>query len=207
MSVEDMGDAREVELHSLRKEVIALQDQHVDLQYDLQDLENRSRRYSITLKGVPLNVGSGDLEGYASRIFRHILPALEAKDITLDCTHRARRRHGPSQRLQDILTCVHQFRQKEDFMRAARARGLFKFEGASINLYQDLSLQTLQRRHRFRPIIDFLRRKDIKYRWGHPFRLIFMWDKEEHIIRTLAEGQTALGLPHTEEESAERSPT
>ena len=87
-----------------------------------------------------------------SRLFRHVLPSLEASDIQLDRTHRAGRRYGPSSKVQDILTCVHQYRQKEDIMKAARVTGLIAFEGATLNLFQDLSLQTLQRRQRLHPI-------------------------------------------------------
>ena len=42
---------------------------------------------------------------------------------------------------------------------------------------------------------EFLRDKNVRYRWGFPFRLICTWDGEEHVIRNVEEGRSVLVLP------------
>ncbi|KAJ1179782.1 hypothetical protein NDU88_005016 [Pleurodeles waltl] len=104
--VERTCDIQE-ELDHHRQEIIALQDRNRVLQHRLEDLENRSRRSNIGIRGVPAQTIVGPLENFVIRLFRYVAPALDNQDIILDCTHRT---GCPSQspgQPQDILTYLH----------------------------------------------------------------------------------------------------
>ena len=66
--LEDAGDVRGNELELLRKEVISLPDQIIDLQSHSEDLENRSRRRNICIR-VPSGAEGPDLWGYVTDLF------------------------------------------------------------------------------------------------------------------------------------------
>ncbi|KAJ1146630.1 hypothetical protein NDU88_012894 [Pleurodeles waltl] len=138
---------------------------------------------------------SGNLENYALPLFRHVALALIDKDITLDHTHRAGcpvRTPGTSQ---DILTCFHFYKQKELTMEAVRDKTAITFEGTKVDIFQDLAAITLQRRMARRPATTFLWKKGVRYCCDHPSRLISIWNKERHRMRTIEEAQAVLGLP------------
>ncbi|KAJ1213103.1 hypothetical protein NDU88_000742 [Pleurodeles waltl] len=52
-TLEQTHDAHVEELDCHRRDIIALQDKNQELQYQLEDLENRSRRSNIRIKRVP----------------------------------------------------------------------------------------------------------------------------------------------------------
>ncbi|KAJ1123929.1 hypothetical protein NDU88_002396 [Pleurodeles waltl] len=112
-SVEQTQDAREEELDCHRRELLTLQDKNQDLQYQIEDLENRSCRSNIRIKGIPAQAVAGSLEDFVVRLFRHVAPSLKEEDIVLDITHRAGRPDRAPGQADDILTCLHYFKQKE----------------------------------------------------------------------------------------------
>ncbi|KAJ1158870.1 hypothetical protein NDU88_011543 [Pleurodeles waltl] len=50
-------------------------------------------------------------------------------------------------------------------------------------------------RRALRPVMDFIREKCIRYKWGHPFHFHLIWQNETHSIRTLEEAQGLDGMP------------
>ncbi|KAJ1172964.1 hypothetical protein NDU88_004806 [Pleurodeles waltl] len=102
-TVERICERQEEELDHHRQKIITLQDSNRDLQYGREDLENRSWRSNIRIRGVPVQDIVGPLEGFVIRLFKHMAPVLDDQDIILDCTHRTVR---PSQR-------VHRRQEKE----------------------------------------------------------------------------------------------
>ena len=193
-TLETLSDAKEEELEFYRQDLMTLKEQNMDLQLHLEDLENRSRRSNVRIRGAPRGIGNSELEQYVLRLFHHIHPPLQSEDIQLDRTHRTGPPYGPNNTMQDILTCVHHYRQKEMIMQAARGQDQISFEGATLSLYQDLSRMTLQRRRLMRPATTFLQANKTNYRWAHPFRLIFTWNKEQHGVTTLEAASEVLGL-------------
>ncbi|KAJ1116629.1 hypothetical protein NDU88_004835 [Pleurodeles waltl] len=60
-TLEQAQDAQEEEIDSHRRELLILQERNLELQYQLEDLENRSRRSNIRIKGIPIRAVSGSL--------------------------------------------------------------------------------------------------------------------------------------------------
>ncbi|KAJ1163054.1 hypothetical protein NDU88_003517 [Pleurodeles waltl] len=115
-SLERVHDNQDEEMEEHRCEILSLRDKTADLTYQLEDLENRSRRCNIRIKGVPLQVDVRRLKDYVLRLFHHVAPDLEEQDIILDRTHRAGRLAFSPGQPQDILTCLHYFWQKAAIM-------------------------------------------------------------------------------------------
>ncbi|KAJ1190986.1 hypothetical protein NDU88_000303 [Pleurodeles waltl] len=86
--VEQAHDAREDELDCHRRELLTLQDKNQELQYQIEDLENRSRLSNNWIKGVPVKAIAGPLEDFVVRLFRDVVLALKEQNIVLDRTHR-----------------------------------------------------------------------------------------------------------------------
>ncbi|KAJ1142630.1 hypothetical protein NDU88_008943 [Pleurodeles waltl] len=68
-SVEQTNDKREEEVDGHQHELLELCDKNEKLQYHLEDLEKRSRRSNIRIKGVPCQADSGKLEAYVTCLF------------------------------------------------------------------------------------------------------------------------------------------
>ncbi|KAJ1116389.1 hypothetical protein NDU88_004603 [Pleurodeles waltl] len=82
-----------LDVKDIRRDMIdLLRDKTADLNYQLEDLENQSRRCNIHIKDIPLQAYAGRLKEYVLHLFRHVAPELEEQDIILDQTHRAGRR-------------------------------------------------------------------------------------------------------------------
>ncbi|KAJ1139985.1 hypothetical protein NDU88_006346 [Pleurodeles waltl] len=128
--VEQTQDAREEELDCHRRELLTLQDKIQDLQYQIEDLKNRSRRSNIRIKGIPAQAVAGSLEDFVVRLFHHVAPSLKEQDIVLDRMHRAGRPARTPGQAQDILTCLHYYKQKEVIMTAIRDTTTIELEGS-----------------------------------------------------------------------------
>ncbi|KAJ1145671.1 hypothetical protein NDU88_011957 [Pleurodeles waltl] len=68
-TVERSWDIQEEELDHHSQEIITLQESNRDLQYRLEDLDNRSRHSNICIMGVPAQVTAGTLEDFEIRLF------------------------------------------------------------------------------------------------------------------------------------------
>ncbi|KAJ1187662.1 hypothetical protein NDU88_004436 [Pleurodeles waltl] len=134
-SVEQTQDAREEGLDCHRRELLTLQDKNQDLQYQIEDLESRSRRSNIQIKGIPAQAVAGSLEDFVVRLFRHVAPSLKEQDIVLDRMNRAGRPARTPGQAQDILTCLHYYKQKEVITAAIRDTTTIEFEGHRVGLY------------------------------------------------------------------------
>ncbi|KAJ1135946.1 hypothetical protein NDU88_002375 [Pleurodeles waltl] len=72
-TLEQTNDTREEEVDVYCCKLLELLDKNEELQYHLKDLDNRSRRSNIGIKGVPLQADSGKLEEYAIRLFQYVV--------------------------------------------------------------------------------------------------------------------------------------
>ncbi|KAJ1084085.1 hypothetical protein NDU88_004239 [Pleurodeles waltl] len=82
--LKQMQVAREQEVDGHRRELITLQEQNLELQHQLEDPANRSRRSYICIKEVLLRAVTGSLEYFLTRLFRHVAPTLKDQDTALD---------------------------------------------------------------------------------------------------------------------------
>lgn len=200
-TLENKEVARDTELEALQQEVIRIHDQQVDVQSYLEDLENRSHRHNIRIRGVATNEEAGDIFKYVRELFNHILGNPPDAELKIDRAHRV----GPPRPMTappaDILVCIQDFQTKEEILCKARSLRQISFRNQTPTLYQDLSAITLQKRRLFRPITETLRQRNIPYSWGHPFRLIFRHNSKLYQLRSLSEASKLLGITLPEDTS------
>lgn len=158
----------------------ALQEQ----QLRLEEMEDRSRRNNLRLRGLPEATGPEDLADTAIAIFRS-LPGIELPDrIVIDRIHRAL---GPKPtdplRPRDVICRVHHYVHKEQILRKAWEAEDPELDGATIKIFPDLSRATLQRRAILKPLLDLARRKGATYRWGYPLSVTFRKDQRSFTLR------------------------
>ncbi|CAH2246054.1 Hypothetical predicted protein [Pelobates cultripes] len=176
--------AVEVRVEALETEAQACRTQHraaelattrqgnmlLSLRRQVEDLENRSRRQNIRIRGLP-EPDATPLPDTLRALFRQILGQEGPKEIQFDRVHRAQGPQRPDGRPRDVLCCLHTYSTKEKLMAAARGMTSIQFHGSEVSLYQDLSGLTLDARRALRPLTTTLRDKGVPYRWGFPFSL------------------------------------
>lgn len=142
-------------------------------QLRLEEMEDRSRRNNLRLRGLPEATGAEDLTATIMAIFRDLMGELYPNSLSFDRIHRAL---GPRstdlERPRDVICRIHQYAQKEMILRAAWEKGNMEFDGACIRIMPDLSRPTLQRRALLRPVLEAARRSGATYRWGFPISVI-----------------------------------
>ncbi|KAM9330759.1 uncharacterized protein PAF06_017819 [Gastrophryne carolinensis] len=100
----------------------------------LDDLENRSRRNNIRLRGLP-----------------------ESADPN---------------RPWDVICRLHYYSVKEEILRKAWERDRICFDGATIQIFPDVSRRSLHMRGLLRPLLAKILECGASYRWGYPFHLL-----------------------------------
>ncbi|CAH2295602.1 Hypothetical predicted protein [Pelobates cultripes] len=176
--------AVEVRVDALETEAQASRSQHraaeiaatrqgnllLTLRRQVEDLENRSRRQNIRIRGLP-EPDTSPLPDTARALFKHILGHNCPEEIQFDRIHRALGPPRQDGKPRDVLCCLHAYSLKEALMSATRGMDKIMFQGLEVALFQDLSGLTLDARRALRPITAALREKHVPYRWGFPFSL------------------------------------
>ncbi|KAJ1129926.1 hypothetical protein NDU88_008286 [Pleurodeles waltl] len=123
----------------------------------------------------------------------HMAPTLKEQNIVLDRIQSGQPCSLP--RSDPEHTYLFALLQREAIWTDIRDLPMIEFEGHRIGLFQDLSLLTLQCCRALRPVMDSLRERGIRYKWGHPFHLQFIWQNETHNICTLEDAQGLSRMP------------
>ncbi|MEE6472459.1 hypothetical protein FKM82_009614 [Ascaphus truei] len=156
----------ENEIFRLGREINTLKD-------TLEDHENRDRRQNIRLRGIPESVLPGQLQAYLTDLFTSLCADLEVKDLEMDRAHRTLgpRSNDPN-RTRDVIARLHRYTVKEKIMQASRAKEPITFRDDHLQVYNDLSKITVDKRRDLQPLTRLMRDQGIKYKWGFPFKLI-----------------------------------
>lgn len=125
------------------------------LSFKVLDLENRSRRSNIRIRGLSETVSNDDLQKETKIILNHSLDATPDSELKIDRVHRVPPGRPRNQdRPRDVLCCLHQYDQKEKIMKSAWDRGPLEHKGSQIHLLQDLSPKTLALRQALKPLLE-----------------------------------------------------
>uniref|UniRef100_A0A8C5LX12 Uncharacterized protein n=1 Tax=Leptobrachium leishanense TaxID=445787 RepID=A0A8C5LX12_9ANUR len=137
----------------------------------LDDLDNRSRRHNVRIRGVPEQETA--LHRYLSGLFNTIVGHKTVSPGDLARVHRALRPQpdSPNAPPRDIVCYFTDFALKDHVYVKARHRSFWTFGGIDIQIFNDISPSTLQARRMLRPVTQALRTAEIKYRWGFPLSL------------------------------------
>uniref|UniRef100_A0A8C5QPP8 Uncharacterized protein n=1 Tax=Leptobrachium leishanense TaxID=445787 RepID=A0A8C5QPP8_9ANUR len=159
------------------------------LQRKVADLEDRSRRNNIRIRGIPEAVKSEDLHDYALHLFRTLLPSTPDAELCVDRIHRVSKPKnlaatGP----RDVLVWVHFFKIKEELMATVRKMGDLPDPYASILFFPDLSAATMAKRREFSSFTKILWNHKMPYRWDFPTKLLIWRMGTLHAVPDAASG-------------------
>ncbi|XP_053550225.1 uncharacterized protein LOC128641725 [Bombina bombina] len=137
-----------------------------------EDLENRHRRSNISIQGIPELVESADLKPYLQNLFASLRGTAATENVELDRAHRAlcpRPTEGVPPR--DVIVKLTSYQVKEEIMKAARHNMNLQYEGATLQLFADISACTLFHRKELQPLTRHFGSLNIQYRWSFTFQL------------------------------------
>lgn len=150
----------------------------------LDEYENRDKRQNIRIKGLKESITATELAPVAQKMFGQILGDQAPNVIEIDRIHRAHSKSTKTDVPRDVICKVHKYAVKESIMKMARDNPRITFEGSNIALYPDISKRTLFKRGAVRPLMEILRKAEIKYRWGFPFSLTASRNGRTSTLRT-----------------------
>eukprot|EP00079_Xenopus_tropicalis_P032750 XP_017946521.1 PREDICTED: UDP-Gal:betaGlcNAc beta 1,4- galactosyltransferase, polypeptide 1, gene 1 isoform X3 [Xenopus tropicalis] len=169
----------EIQLAQLKRQL-------TDMQDNVEDQENRSRRNNIRIRGIPEAIQN--LQEEVPLLLKSIVPDISDSLLLMDRVHRAlgpRREGAPPK---DIIARLHYYSTKEAIMSASRAAPHLEYKGHQYSIYADLAALTIQKRKLMKPALTILTSHRIRYRWGYPFKLTFMYQNRPYSATTLPEG-------------------
>uniref|UniRef100_A0A8C5QIC2 Transposase element L1Md-A101/L1Md-A102/L1Md-A2 n=1 Tax=Leptobrachium leishanense TaxID=445787 RepID=A0A8C5QIC2_9ANUR len=157
------------------------------------DLEDRSRRNNLKIRGVPESIHPRDLGTYVADFFSFLLPGVTPETILMDRIHRLPKPpSAPQKAPRDVILKLHYYKPREDILRALRKPDVLGSQYGHLAVYPDFSKATLQQRRLFRPITTTLRSAGILYRWGFPTKLVVLRDGTTTVFNSTEEGRTTL---------------
>ncbi|CAH2325005.1 Hypothetical predicted protein [Pelobates cultripes] len=157
------------------------------------DIEDRSRRNNIRLRGVTEEVSGQELVTYVTEMLQALLPEIPTEKLLLDRIHRVPKpQQLPDSTPRDIIMRLHFFHIKEQILWANRNNKGIPEKFKEVLMFMDLLAETLRRQRLYKGTVDQLRHNSIPYRWGYPAKLIIRKEGEITTITTPAEGLEVL---------------
>lgn len=164
------------------------------LKAKVADLEDRSRRNNIKIRGVPEVILPAQVQQYAQDLMKVFLPSIPESEMQVDRIHRLPNpSHLPDNIPRDVLMQVHFYQTKEQLMSAFHKHQQSPEKYAHIQIFVDLSQFTMQKRKSLLPVTKALRNHNIPYRWGYPVKLAATHKANTTVINCVENGLAFLG--------------
>uniref|UniRef100_A0A8C5R7Q4 Uncharacterized protein n=1 Tax=Leptobrachium leishanense TaxID=445787 RepID=A0A8C5R7Q4_9ANUR len=182
----EMADAH----NAMAAAVESLESKLLQCTNKLADLEDRSRRHNLKIRGIPETIHPRDLMAYVTDLFTHLLPGVAPDTLLMDRIHRIPKPpSAPQKAPRDVILKMHYYKPREDVLRAMRKPEILGSQYDHLEIYPDFSKVTLQQRRLFRPLTMALRDAGILYRWGFPTKLIVLREGVTTVLTSPTEGQ------------------
>ncbi|XP_069610866.1 gastrula zinc finger protein XlCGF53.1-like [Ranitomeya imitator] len=137
------------------------------LKLKLADLEDRSRRNNVKIRGISEDISPIKLPEFVKGIFRRMIPNLSDTDIIIDCIHRLPMPPSvPKDLPRDVIMKIHFYHIKEEIQNLVKIKGGFLEPYHHLKLFADLSKATIEGRRHFRSLTSVLREKGLPYRFS-----------------------------------------
>lgn len=154
----------------------------------MADLENRSRRNNVKIRGIPETIVPADLIAYARKIISQLLPDLPPMETIIDRIHRLPKpSHLPPEVPRDTLMRVHFYHAKDMLMAKSRRLGQLPAPYTKLQLFADISQYTRNQRRQLQTITKPLNNHKIPYQWGFPTKIVVTKNGVKHNIHSFLE--------------------
>ena len=166
-------EEQDQEINTLKRQVRALTESQRMAAYRIEDQENRNRRQNLRVRAI-VEEKEEDLMEIMNTIFCPLLerPA-ETKPLKIERVHRVgipqmKDRYGP----RDVVVRFKNYVDKAEIWRRLRGKPPLRYRETDLQIFSDLSKETLARRRQLKPLLELMRAQNIKYQWGFPACLI-----------------------------------
>lgn len=167
----------------------AAEDEIQAIKSKMADLEDRSRRNNVKLRGVSESVMPADLRKYVQQFISALLPETLEREVIVDRAHRLPKpKHLPEKVPRDVIARIHFFHVKEDLMRYTRKNSPLPDPYADISVYSDISQHTMQARRNLATLTKLFQNHKIPYTWGFPTKIIVTRESKSYAITNLENG-------------------
>lgn len=158
---------------TLEKQVKSLSDKVVDL-------ENRSRRNNLRLVGLPEKEEGSDACAFLEKFLPEILemdqsctPLIIERAHRIPSSSQGRNRQDGKMQPRTVIMKFINFKQKEQALKAAKAKGTIVHKGYNLRFFPDLSAELHRQQKRYDVVRQKLRDKGInRHRIIFPARLL-----------------------------------
>lgn len=124
----------------------------------------------MRIQGLPES--HTDLEVAMRQLMKDLIPDISTHHVEIDRIHHALTAPWSNGLPRDVIVKPHHYRIKEKkMMFAARNRQDMSLFGEPIQLFTDLAPSMVPKSRNFRPLLQQLMNRQIKYRWAFPFKL------------------------------------
>ncbi|CAH2295429.1 Hypothetical predicted protein [Pelobates cultripes] len=172
------------EYEQIKTSNIQLEKRMQDIEIKLTDLEDRSRRNNVRVRGIPESILQEDLYLYLNNFFSKILSRQTLSPETFERFHRLARSNGTDKSYpRDVMICFASFWMKNQIMQKIRNGILDTEEWRHLKVYQDLSYETRQARRTFAEETLILRNLEIRYKWLFPTAIMVFFKDKTYIFR------------------------
>lgn len=159
----------------------------------IADIENRSIRNNLKIRGIPESVAQADLCSYVTVMFKAILPETSNLDVTVDRVHCIPKPSQLTDQItRDVILPLHVFTLRRSSCLQCVGETLIHSQYLGLQFYADLSQYTLMKRKKLNTLTKALRNHDISYRWGYPTKITVRKDASAYVIYSLEKGLSLL---------------
>lgn len=170
--VEEKCDAQELVIQDLKDQIGILQRNQRNIEYKIEDQENRNRRKNLRIRGMPEEENES-LEMKISELYNPILQRPLDQKIKIERIHRIKKPPTvPTDLPRDIIVRFSEYQDRAQIHERLKGTPTIEYRGAKIQTFTDLSKATLYRRRLLKPLLEEMKLKSVKYSWGFPACLV-----------------------------------
>lgn len=161
------------------------------MQNKILDLEARSRRNNIIIRGIPESIQYNDLITSITQIFEILLKDSEVvKQMVIERAHRAYRESQASNIPRPVYVKILNYQDvSKVLLTIKKSGGSIMWQNNKISIAQDLPTQIRQSRQMLAPYCKFLIDKNIRFQMKYPNNLIFTVDGIKYSVSTRKEAR------------------
>ncbi|CAH2311443.1 Hypothetical predicted protein [Pelobates cultripes] len=136
--------------------------------------------HRIRKPNITEDITTEKIKDYLCNLFKEVLPEMSTVDYQIENFHRIRKPNIIASHLpRDVIVSFRSPSVKDNLIKANRIKPQTNLIYKDIIFLQDLFHFTRTWKKSFSTVTDFLRKNDIRFQWGFPASLKFIWRQEK----------------------------
>lgn len=171
--VEIKVDLHQKNIKELEDEIKKLKREQQEQSYKIEEQENRDKKKNLRIRGLPETEQAENLIEKMNNLFNQILGKETTNTIGIESVFRVKKpQRFARETSRDVIVRFEKWEEKKQIWINLKRKTQIEFAGGKLQIFQDLSQETLKRRRILKPLLEILREQEIQYNWGFPACLI-----------------------------------